>query len=73
MWREAATAAGIPVEIQNRDSRPGAANEAKYAGAPREDIQRQLGHADAATTELYPREEVEENCKLAKLRVEKRK
>ena len=73
VWREAATAAGIPVKIQNRDSRPGAATEAKNAGAPRCDIQRQLGHAQAATTEGYLREEVEESRKLAKLRVENRK
>jgi hypothetical protein len=32
-WRKIATAAGIPANIQNRDSRPGAATEADLAGA----------------------------------------
>jgi integrase len=72
-WKRVAVNAGIPANIQNRDSRPGAATEAKLAGAPRDDIQRQLGHADGKTTEIYLREEVEEQRKLAKLRVEKRK
>jgi alkanesulfonate monooxygenase SsuD/methylene tetrahydromethanopterin reductase-like flavin-dependent oxidoreductase (luciferase family) len=43
-WRKIATAAGIPASVQNRDSRSGAATEAKLAGAVREDIQRGLGH-----------------------------
>jgi hypothetical protein len=67
-WRTTATAAGIPANIQNRDSRPGAATEAKLAGAPRDDIQRQLGHSDGKSTEIYLREELEEQRKLAKLR-----
>jgi hypothetical protein len=73
VWREVARLAGIAENIQNRDSRPGAATEAKLAGAPRDDIQRGLGHAKGETTEIYLREEVEEQRKLAKLRVEKRK
>jgi integrase len=72
-WRKVATAAGIPVTLQNRDSRPGAATEADLAGAPREKTQRLLGHAKGATTEIYIREELEAQRELAKLRVEKRK
>jgi hypothetical protein len=72
-WRKVARAAGVPDTIQSRDSRPGAATEAKLAGAPRDDIQRQLGHAKGETTEIYLREEVEESRKLARLRTEKRK
>src|SRR5262249_23708155 len=71
-WRKMAKAAGLPANIQNRDSRPGAATEAKLAGAPREDIQRQLGHSKGATTEIYLREDLEENRKLSKMRAEKR-
>jgi hypothetical protein len=73
VWREIATAAGIPESIQNRDSRPGAATEAKLAGASRDDIQRELGHSKGATTEIYLREQVEEQRKVARLRAEKRK
>jgi hypothetical protein len=72
-WRKVATAAGIPVTLQNRDSRPGAATEADLAGAPREKTQRLLGHAKGATTEIYIREELEAQRELAKLRAEKRK
>jgi hypothetical protein len=73
VWRKIATAAGVPPAIQNRDSRPGAATEAKLAGASREDVQRQLGHAKGETTEIYLREELEEARKMATLRAEKRK
>jgi hypothetical protein len=72
-WRDVARAAGLPDNLQNRDSRPGAATEAKLAGAVRDDIQRQLGHSKGETTEIYLREELEENRKLAQLRAEKRK
>lgn len=72
-WRQIATAAGVPEAIQSRDSRPGAATEAKLAGAATADVQRQLGHASAATTEGYLREQIEEHRKLARLRTEKRK
>jgi integrase len=72
-WRALADAAGLPKGLQNRDSRPGAATEADVAGAPREKIQRQLGHAKGETTRIYLREDVEINRELARLRVEKRK
>jgi hypothetical protein len=72
-WRKVATAAGIPANIQNRDSRPGAATEADVAGAPREKTQRMLGHSRGETTGIYLREDLEVNRELAKLRTEKRK
>jgi hypothetical protein len=72
-WRKIATAAGIPTNLQNRDSRPGAATEADVAGAPREKIQRGLGHSRGETTAIYLREELEVNRELARLRIEKRK
>jgi hypothetical protein len=71
-WRTTATAAGIPANIQNRDSRPGAATEADLAGAPEEKTQRLLGHSRGETTRIYLREELEVQRELAKLRVEKR-
>ena len=72
-WRKIATAAGIPKNIQNRDSRPGAATEADLAGAPKDKTKRMLGHARGETTEIYLREELEVQRELAKLRVAKRK
>ncbi len=72
-WRKIATAAGIPKNIQNRDSRPGAATEADLAGAPKDKTRRMLGHSKGETTEIYLREELEVQRELAKLRVEKRK
>jgi len=48
-WRIIATKAGIPANIQNRDSRPGAATEVDIASAPREKTQRLLGHSRGET------------------------
>jgi integrase len=73
VWRKIARAAGIADNIQNRDSRPGAATEADVAGAPQEKIQRGLGHSRGETTRIYLREEVEVSRELARLRTKKRK
>jgi hypothetical protein len=73
MWRKMARAAGIPDNIQNRDSRPGAATEADLAGADEKKVQRGLGHARGETTRRYLREDLEVNRELARLRTEKRK
>jgi hypothetical protein len=73
MWRIIATAAGIPANIQNRDSRPGAATEADLAGVAPDKRQRMLGHARGETTRIYEREEVEISREVARLRTEKRK
>jgi integrase len=72
-WRVVARAGGLPDEIRNRDSRPGAATEADVAGAPEEKIKRGLGHSKKETTRIYLRDDVEINRELARLRVEKRK
>jgi hypothetical protein len=71
-WRKIRKAAGIPSNIQNRDSRPGAATEADLAGAPKDKTRRMLGHAKGETTEIYLREELEVSRELARLRVQKR-
>jgi hypothetical protein len=65
--------AGLPASVQNRDSRPGAATEATAAGAPRDKVQRGLGHAKGATTEIYIRDEIDAHRELARLRTDKRK
>jgi hypothetical protein len=72
-WRDAARAAGISDNIQNRDSRPGAATEADLAGADKDKVRRGLGHAKGETTDIYLREDLEVNRELARVRVEKRK
>jgi hypothetical protein len=72
-WRVVARAGGLPDEIRNRDSRPGAATEADVAGASEEKIKRGLGHSKKETTWIYLRDDVEINRELARLRVEKRK
>jgi hypothetical protein len=71
-WRDCARAAGLPDNIQNRDSRPGAATEADLAGADKDKVRRGLGHAKSQTTEIYLREDLEVNRELARLRTEKR-
>jgi len=60
-----ASAAGIPHEIQNRDSRPGGITEARNAGAAKDDIRQHAGHADARTTDIYIRESLESNNRVA--------
>lgn len=72
-WRLCAKAAGIPSNVQNRDSRPGAATEAELAGAPPDTVRRLLGHARGETTEIYRRGNREVRSNIAKLRAEKRK
>jgi len=64
-WRMIASAAGIPHEIQNRDSRPGGITEARNAGAAKDDIRQHAGHADARTTDIYIRESLESNNRVA--------
>lgn len=72
-WRRLARQAGIPEEVQNRDSRAGAATEADVAGVPREQVRRQLGHSNEATTAGYQRESMAIRSEIARARTEKRK
>jgi hypothetical protein len=72
-WRAIAEKAGIPANIQNRDSRPGAATEADIAGADKDKVRRGLGHSKGKTTDIYLRADLEVNRTLARARVEKRK
>jgi hypothetical protein len=72
-WRLTARAAGIPNEIQNRDSRPGAATEAELADVPRKTVQEFMGHAREETTALYLRARREIRSRIAKARAERRK
>ena len=67
-WRQAARAAGIPDNVQNRDSRPGAATEAILAGADKEMTQKLMGHARGETTDIYIRGKREIRSQIAELR-----
>ena len=49
-WREIATAAGIPADVHNRDSRAGGISEAAEAGARDDDLARMAAHADKSIT-----------------------
>ncbi len=71
-WRQIARGAGIPDNVQNRDSRSGAATEADIHGASREDTQQLLGHSNAATTAIYVREKTRAAAKAQRKRISKR-
>lgn len=55
-WRRYAKKAGVPSNIQLRDIRAGAANDAERNGATPLEIKKQLNHASLETTERYLRE-----------------
>lgn len=72
VWRDIARAVGIPEEVQNRDSRAGAATEADLAGAPRDKIQTTLAHSRSQTTLIYLRERMKIRAQINQLRSAKR-
>lgn len=71
-WRKVAKAAGLPANIQNRDSRAGAATEAENSGADIERIRKSLGHSQASTTRIYTRDDDQATAEVAILRVKNR-
>jgi hypothetical protein len=71
-WREIARKAGIPDNVQNRDSRAGAATEADRTDAPREKVKRMLGHSREETTAGYQRESMHVRSEIARARAEHR-
>lgn len=54
-WRRIATAAGLPAEVYNMDSRAGAISEATDAGAELEHIRHAATHSDIGMTQRYSR------------------
>lgn len=57
-WRVVAQAAGVPPHVQNRDSRAGRVTEAiKATGGNVEAVRKTIGHAQAATTQIYNRDD----------------
>lgn len=71
-WRKVAKAAGLPPNIQNRDSRAGAATEADNLNAGEERIRKALGHSKATTTRIYLRDEDKATAEIAILRAKNR-
>ena len=67
-WRKIATAVGVPTNVQNRDTRAGAASDAEALGAPRRAIATALGHEKEETTGIYTRADDEVTEKVAILR-----
>lgn len=73
-WREIARAAGVPDNVQNRDSRAGGITEAIEATDGNVDAARQAaGHAQTSTTLIYARGEDRATAKVAIARAQKRK
>jgi hypothetical protein len=54
-FRQIATVAGIPLDVQSMDARAGGATEAEEAGADEKAIQDALTHSNAMTTRRYVR------------------
>ena len=67
-WRKIARAVGIPDDVQNRDSRAGAATDAERKGADIEKLRQGLGHSRPDTTRIYTRAESEATADIALLR-----
>lgn len=74
-WRSIARAAGVPDEVQNRDSRAGSATEADMVDDETIDVkevQNHLGHATPEMTERYIRNRRHRRTKLQRARVKNR-
>lgn len=55
VWRELATAAGVPKNVWNMDSRAGRITQVLAAGASLEDARKLAGHNQQSTTSRYSR------------------
>lgn len=68
-WRAIATAAKVPANVWNMDSRAGGITEATDADASLEDIRHQAGHSNVVMTQRYSRNTAEKTSNVARLRV----
>jgi len=71
-WREVATAAGVPANVCNMDTRAGAITEATDV-ASLEDARHAATHSNISMTQRYSREAQKRIAKVMTLRVEGRK
>lgn len=72
-WRDVATAAGVPADVFNMDSRAGGITEATDAGAPIEAVRHHATHRDARTTMRYSRQTLTKTSSVADIRSSSRK
>lgn len=68
-WRRIARAAGVPDNVQNRDSRAGAATEIERV-AGLENTRKAMGHSKQETSRIYTRDEDTATASAAILRFE---
>lgn len=68
-WREIATAAGVPRDVFNMDSRAGGVTEATDAGASLEMVRHHATHRDARTTARYSRQTLAKTQAVADIRM----
>jgi hypothetical protein len=69
-WREIATAAGVPTNIRNMDTRAGAISEATDAGAELEHVRHAATHGDISMTQRYSRGGADKTRNVMEKRVE---
>jgi hypothetical protein len=72
VWRKIATTAGIPKNVQNRDSRAGGVTEAFNAGAKPDQVRRHAAHSQLSTTMRYSRDSLSAKAEVIELRVKNR-
>jgi len=72
MWRQAATAVGIPKTTYNMDTRAGAITEALSSGASLDAVRKTATHSQVTTTQRYSRGDADAAAEVMRLRVEYR-
>jgi hypothetical protein len=71
-FRQIATVAGIPLDVQSMDARAGGATEAEEAGATEEAIQQALTHTNRTTTRRYVRRRARKIAEVTQVRNQSR-
>ena len=71
-WRKLATAAGVPKNVKNMDTRSGAITEAAAAGADMEMVRKAATHSNVAQTQNYSRDDAKATAEVMALRVARR-
>jgi integrase len=71
-WRKVATAAGIPKNVKNMDTRSGAITEAAAAGADMEQVRKFATHSNVSQTQNYSRDDAQAAAEVMTLRAARR-
>jgi integrase len=70
LWKKVRDAGGIRAGVWSRDMRAGGATEGRQAGAPTDDVAKQMGHSNKRTTaEVYDRDRLEAHRRVTRARV----